>query len=168
LEQGIRVGGGLGPSLAGLAQLKAAAAGSDRLERHHILLALLSRPNPAARALSSHGVTRELVEAAVRRVVRDGAREERHEIDPMRAASCERSGTVPPSRQAERAFLGGIDKAMRMGHPVCHWGHALLSLLLVADGIAAAALRVADVDGDSVRSSVLAEMDQTSGHEGPI
>lgn len=96
MEQGIRVGGGRGPSLTGLAQVEAAAAGSDRLETHHILLALLSSPNPAARALSSHGVTRELVDAAVRRVVVRGAREERHEIDPRRAASCERLGTIPP------------------------------------------------------------------------
>jgi ATP-dependent Clp protease ATP-binding subunit ClpA len=165
LEQGIRVGGGPGPSLSGLAQLEAAAAGSDHLETHHILLALLSCPNPPARALSYHGVTRELVEAAVGRVMRGGAREERHEIDPRRAASCERSSTVPPSLQAERAFLGGINEAMRLGHTVAHLGHALLGLLLVGDGIAVAALRAADVDCDSVRNTVLAEMGQASGDE---
>jgi ATP-dependent Clp protease ATP-binding subunit ClpA len=159
VEQGVRVGGGPGLSLAGLAQLEAAAAGSDRLESHHILFALLSHPNPAARALSCHGVNRDLVEAAVRRVIGEGAREERHEIDPRRAELCERSGNIPPSRQAERAFLGAFDEAIRLGHSICHCGHTLLGLLLVADGIAVAALRAANVDCDSVRNSVLAEME---------
>jgi ATP-dependent Clp protease ATP-binding subunit ClpA len=167
VNQGVRVGGGSGPSLSGLSQCEAAAAGSDRLETHHILLALLSRPNPAARVLSPRRVTRELVEAAVRKIVGDGAREVRHEIDSIRAAACERSGSVPPSLQAERAFLGGINEAMRLGHTVAHWGHALLGLLLVGDGIAVAALQSAGVDCDSVRDSILVEMGQSSEFEEP-
>src|SRR6476660_8980798 len=101
MGDGIQVGGGRGPSLFGLAQQEASTAASDRLETQHILLALLSLQSPADRALSSHGVTRALVEAAVSRVVGAGVREERHEIAPKRLASCERAGRVPPSLQAE-------------------------------------------------------------------
>ncbi len=130
------------------------------MEIPHILLALLAGPNLARRALVSHGVTRESVEAAVLRVVVAGVREERHEIDLNLASLCAQSGSVPSSRQAVKAWCGAIDEVQRLGHNVAHWGHALLGLLLVTDGIAVAALRSAGVDTDSLRDNVLAEMGQ--------
>jgi hypothetical protein len=78
VESGIQVGVSTGLSVAGLAQVEASIVASDRLETHHILLALLTGPSLACRALVSHGVTHGSVEAAVlrgagvpRRVTRD-------------------------------------------------------------------------------------------------
>jgi hypothetical protein len=128
------------------------------LETHPILLALLTDLNPASLALVSHGVTRESVQAAVLRVVVAGAREESCEVN----LECDRiraqSGSVPPSRQARQAYLGAIDEAQRLGYNMAHWGHALLGLLLVTDGIAFAALQAAGVDTSSLRCAILAEM----------
>jgi ATP-dependent Clp protease ATP-binding subunit ClpC len=162
VELRIQVGGGRGPGLSQLAQREASAGPSDRLETQHILLALLRRPSPAARALSSCGVTHELVQGAVRKVIAAGASEERHDIDSPRAASCERLGVVPPSLQAERAFRGAIGEAQRLGHNVAHWGHALLGLLREDEGIAVAALQALGVDLNSLREAVLREMSQVN------
>jgi ATP-dependent Clp protease ATP-binding subunit ClpC len=155
VDDGIQVGGP-GPSLSGLAQQAAAAAQGDRLETPHILLALLGPVETAAgRVLAAHSVTREKVQTAVSQVVQAGVREERHALTAKRIASCQRSGVRPPTRQAEQAFLAAIDEARLRGDRVATWGHALLGLLRVGDGIAARVLVELGVDLTSIRDEVL-------------
>lgn len=118
----IRIGGSPGTSLAGLAKQEAINDCSDRIQTHHILLALLGVfPSDACRVLSLHGVTRDKVQAAVKQIVEHGGCEERHPLTDQRLASCERTGTPPPTRQAENAFLAGIEEAELLGHHAATW-----------------------------------------------
>jgi hypothetical protein len=101
--------------------------------------------------------------AAVAGVVAAGASEERHWLQAKRVAACERSDTRPPSRQAEQAFLAMIDELFALGHRKVNFGHALLGVLRVDDGIAVKALRESGVNPNAVRDSVLDAIQQPNG-----
>ena len=95
--------------------------------------------------------------------VADALADHLRDIGTERAARCEKHGTLPPTRQAERVLFDGVIAVMEeMHHTTVNVGHVLLGLLLIRDGIAYRSLQSRVTDLDSLRRSVIEEMDQNA------
>ena len=136
------------PALTTAARNEASICNTNEVNSLHILMALLRYETVASRALARHGVPAKL--ALSKTEVIDGI-----DCYPV-------NQDIQQSNEFKTIMSSAWSEMQRLEDNVANWGHALLALLLHPDFIACKKLMELGVDLESLRDSVIHEINSSS------
>jgi ATP-dependent Clp protease ATP-binding subunit ClpA len=132
------------------ARREALAAGDDTIEAEHLLLALAVRDEFHALGLDRDALAQALAEENRRSLASVGVNLE--EIEPPAATRARRDPRFATS--SKLALHRALSAAQKRGDRHLGAGHVLLGVLSAQHGRAARALRIAEIDVDSLRAQI--------------